>query len=115
MAKVIYNKYIPFKGFKAIAMVWLVFVRDGSKIAPQHMWHINIHLRQQKEMLVIFFFLWYGIEWLVRLVQYRNATTAYKNISFEREAYANQNSIDYLDIRKPYSFIKYINNYGSKN
>lgn len=115
MAKVIYNKYIPFKGFKAIALVWLVFVREGSKIAPQHMWHINIHLRQQKEMLVIFFFLWYGIEWLIRLIQYRNAITAYKNISFEREAYCHQAELDYLEIRKPYSFIKYINNYGSKN
>ena len=113
MAKVIYNKYIPFKGFKAIALVWLVFVRDGSKIAPQHMWHINIHLRQQREMLVIFFFLWYGIEWLIRLIQYRNTITAYKNISFEREAYSHQGELDYLDKRKPYSFVKYVNTYGS--
>lgn len=115
MARIIYNRYIPFKGFSAIACVWWIFVRIGAKITTTYIRHEYIHLRQQKEMLVIFFFLWYGIEWLIRLIQYRNATTAYKNISFEREAYANQDSIDYLDIRKSFSFIKYINNYGSKN
>ena len=113
--KIIYNKYIPFKGFSAMAIVWAIFVRNDVRVTTNVLRHESIHLRQQKEMLVIFFFLWYGIEWLVRLIQYRNATTADKNISFEREAYANQDSIDYLDIRKPYSFIKYINNYGSKN
>lgn len=112
MTKVIYNKIIPFKGFSAMACVWWIFVRIGAKITTTYIRHECIHLRQQKEMLIIFFFLWYGIEWLIRLIQFRNAMTAYKNISFEREAYANQNSIDYLDTRKPFSFIKYINSYG---
>jgi len=115
MAKVIYNKYIPFKGFSAMACVWWIFVRIGAKITTTCIRHEYIHVRQQKEMLVIFFFLWYGIEWLIRLIQYRNAITAYKNISFEREAYCHQAEAGYLEIRKPYSFIKYINNYGSKD
>ena len=113
--KIIYNKYIPFKGFSAMALVWAIFVRNDVRVTTNVLRHESIHLRQQKEMLVVFFILWYIIEWLIRLIQYRNAMTAYKNISFEREAYANQDSIDYLDIRKPFSFIKYINNYGSKN
>ena len=113
--KIIYNKYIPFKGFSAIAIVWAIFVRNDVRVTTNVLRHESIHLRQQKEMLVIFFFLWYGIEWLIRLIQYRNAMTAYKNISFEREAYSHQAELDYLEIRKPYSFIKYINNYGSKN
>ena len=112
MARIIYNRYIPFKGFSAMACVWWIFVRNDVRVTTNVLRHESIHLRQQKEMLVIFFFLWYGIEWLIRLIQYRNAMTAYKNISFEREAYANQDSIDYLDIRKPFSFIKYINSYG---
>jgi hypothetical protein len=74
--------------------------------------HESIHIKQQKEMLVIFFFLWYFVEWLIRLIQYRNAMTAYKNISFEREAYCHQAEAGYLEARKPYSFIKYINSYG---
>ena len=31
------------------------------------------------------------------------ANTAYKNISFEREAYANQNGLAYLDERKHFA------------
>jgi hypothetical protein len=108
MAKVIYNKIIPFKGFSAMAFVWWIFVRIGAKITTTYIRHECIHLRQQKEMLVIFFFLWYGIEWLLRLIQYRNRMTAYKNISFEREAYDNMSNIGYLNTRKAYSFIKYI-------
>ena len=110
--KTIYNNIIPFKGFSAMAAVWVIFARKDACISDMTIRHESVHIKQQKEMLVIFFFLWYFIEWLIRLIQYRNAMTAYKNISFEREAYANQDSIDYLDIRKPYSFIKYINSYG---
>ena len=49
--------------------------------------HEKIHIAQQKEMLVIPFYLWYFIEWLVRLFKKGNA---YQNISFEREAYVNE-------------------------
>ena len=106
MAKVIYNKIIPFKGFSAMAFVWWVFAR--KELTDRVIRHEEIHIRQQKEMLVIFFFLWYGIEWLLRLIQYRNRMTAYKNISFEREAYDNMSNIGYLNTRKAYSFIRYI-------
>lgn len=106
MTKVIYNKIIPFKGFSAMAFVWWIFARQ--ELTDRVIRHEEIHIRQQKEMLVIFFLLWYGIEWLLRLIQYRNRMTAYKNISFEREAYDNMSNIGYLDTRKAYSFIKYI-------
>ena len=33
---------------------------------------------------------------------------AYKNISFEREAYQNQDDLDYLSNRKHYSWFSYI-------
>ena len=39
---------------------------------------------------------------------YRDTKLAYKNISFEREAYQNQNDLDYLSNRKHYSWIKYV-------
>ena len=106
MTKVIYNKIIPFKGFSAMAFVWWIFARQ--ELTDMAIRHEEIHIRQQKEMLVIFFLLWYGIEWLLRLIQYRNRMTAYKNISFEREAYDNMSNIGYLNNRKAYSFIKYI-------
>ena len=110
--KKIVNNIIPFKGFTAITIWPLIFVRNDNEkyytdVVERHEY---IHGEQQKEMLIIFFLLWYGIEWLVKLVYYRNRMTAYKNISFEREAYKNQNDLAYLDIRKHYAWTKYIIN-----
>jgi hypothetical protein len=38
-------------------------------------------------------------EYLVRFVQYKNRDLAYRNISFEREAYSNETNIGYLKSR----------------
>lgn len=69
--------------------------------------HEKIHIKQQQEMIVIFFYLWYVMEWLLKFIKYRNFDLSYRNISFEREAYKN-NNIQYLNSRKHYSWIKYI-------
>ena len=69
--------------------------------------HEQIHLRQQAELLVVFFYLWYSLEFLFRLIQYKNWHTAYRNISFEREAYFFEANMRYLKSRKPYSFLKF--------
>lgn len=70
--------------------------------------HEKIHIRQQIELLVIPFFLWYGLEFLFRLLQYRNSKEAYLNISFEREAYQNEKNLDYLKQRSFWRFFKFI-------
>lgn len=70
--------------------------------------HEKIHTAQQAEMLVVPFYLWYGIEYLVRLLQYRETHKAYLNICFEREASANERNLGYLETRKPFAFIKYL-------
>jgi hypothetical protein len=70
--------------------------------------HEQIHLRQQVEMLVVFFYLWYGIEFLARWIQYGNRHKAYRNISFEREAYQNETNFNYLKTRRLYKFLNFI-------
>ncbi len=70
--------------------------------------HETIHLKQQLELLIIPFFVWYGIEYIFRLFQYRNQFLAYRNISFEREAYTNDSDLNYTKNRKFWSFLKYI-------
>ena len=70
--------------------------------------HERIHLRQQAELLLVFFYLWYGIEFLFRLFQYKNRHTAYRNISFEREAYHFEGDLKYLKNRKAYAFFKFM-------
>jgi len=66
--------------------------------------HEKIHLRQQIELLVIPFFIIYVFEFLIRLIQYGKWNLAYRNISFEREAYANEKDLNYLKSR---SFLKF--------
>jgi hypothetical protein len=69
--------------------------------------HEMIHWKQQLEMLIIFFYLWYLIEWLIRLPV--NGRKAYVSLSFEQEAYGNESNYDYLKTRKPFSWFKYVN------
>ncbi len=70
--------------------------------------HERIHLRQQLELLVIAFYLWYAIEYLLRLWQYKDRHIAYRNISFEREAYAHEKELTYLKSRPFWQFLKYL-------
>ena len=106
--KIVRNNIIPFKGYKAVNLFGILFVRDDAVIGSVDINHESIHTAQMKEMLYVFFYLWYVIEWLVRLVRYRNAHTAYRNISFEREAYMNQGSMGYLQGRGRYAWWKYL-------
>jgi len=68
--------------------------------------HESIHWKQQVEMLVIPFYIFYILEFIVKLFIYGG--DAYRNLSFEREAYANDHNLEYLKIRKNYSWVKYI-------
>ena len=70
--------------------------------------HEKIHLRQQAEMLIVFFYIWYVFEFLLRWIQFKNRYQAYKNISFEREAYTNEKDLDYLKKRSFWGFTKYL-------
>lgn len=70
--------------------------------------HERIHLRQQAELLIVPFYLWYIAEYLYHLSICRNKKEAYHNISFEREAYTNDRNLNYLKRRSFWSFIKYL-------
>lgn len=108
--KVIYNGIIPPRGFKAITLWPFVFVRNSCKqrFSAVDKYHEYIHGEQEKEMLLIPFYLWYVIEWLIRLLQYRDRKKAYYNISLEREAYQHQWESDYLAHRKRFTWFKLI-------
>lgn len=109
MPTIIYNNIIPLKGYTAVTLWPLVFARKSEKPLKRHVEnHEKIHLRQQLEMLLLPFYLWYVLEYLLRLAQYRNADKAYRNISFEREAYANESNTAYLVTRKHYAWRNYI-------
>lgn len=65
--------------------------------------HELIHTAQMKEMLYIFFYIWYGIEWLILFIKYHDWTKAYFNVRFEKEAYKHQGELDYLKHRKRFN------------
>lgn len=102
-------KYLIPKGYRGLAAFPFVFVKyriDTTNIVFVN--HEKIHLRQQLELLVLPFFIWYFIEYLFRLIQYKNADLAYRNISFEREAYTNEKDLEYLKSRPFLRFSKYL-------
>lgn len=103
--KVIYNNLIPLRGFMAINLFGVIFVRRGYTLDRTVINHESIHTAQMREMLYVFFYLWYVAEWLLRLLGNGNA---YENISFEREAYSNQADKDYLKCRKHYAWWRYL-------
>lgn len=101
--KVIYNRIIPFRGFKCINLFGILFVRAGSVMGQADYNHEAIHTAQMKEMLYIGFYLCYLVEWLIKTIICLDGRTAYYNLSYEREAYENQIYSDYLKTRKPYN------------
>lgn len=102
--KIIRNNIIPFHGFRAINLFGVLFVRGNARIDDITLNHEKIHTAQIKEMLYVFFYVWYGIEWFIRL-PFGNA---YRNISFEREAYANDKNTEYLKTRRLFTFLNYL-------
>lgn len=112
--KIIFNKYIPFKGLLAINLFGVLFVRNKENglnpvLSKSTINHENIHTEQMKEMGYILFYLWYIIEWLIRcLISVVIPSSPYYNISFEREALANENNLYYISSRKHYNWLKYL-------
>jgi hypothetical protein len=106
--RIIRNNILPFKGFSAINLFGILFVRKNARLSEKTLNHERIHTAQIKEQLYAFFYLWYVIEWMIRLIRYRDSYKAYRNLSFEREAYANDDNLTYLENRKPFSFLKYL-------
>lgn len=107
--KVIYNNIIPFGNFRAINLFGVIFAkRKYGKLNDVVVNHESVHTIQQLEMLIVFFYLWYVIEWLVRLFMYRDFLKAYYNISFEREAYSNQRNLSYRRHRRLWAWTSYL-------
>lgn len=70
--------------------------------------HEKIHIRQQLELLVIFFYIWYLVEYYYWYFKLRDGYAAYRSISFEREAYDMEHVHDYLTGRPMFNFRKFM-------
>ena len=103
MTKILKVKRILFgRSFLAITLGELILTTD--ELDAYELNHELIHVAQQRELLYLPFFLWYGLEWLILLIKYRDGMQAYRNIRFEREAYQNQYDLTYLQHRRHYHY-----------
>ncbi|NQX86692.1 MAG: hypothetical protein HRT67_12445 [Flavobacteriaceae bacterium] len=106
---ILISKYVIPKGYAGLALFPFVFLKNKDLRSDKVLiYHEKIHLRQQLEFFVVPFFVIYGLEFLIRLFQYKHWKMAYRNISFEREAYANENKLNYLKTRPLWGFLKYM-------
>lgn len=104
------NKFLIFvTGYNVIAITlspFGIYFKEKYLNNKEVINHESIHWRQQMELLIIGFYILYVIEWLIRLVIM--PSRAYKSISFENEAYSNDEDLKYLEKRTAYSWVKYI-------
>ena len=123
--KIIPNNIIPFSGYKAINLFGVLFVRNNAKLSEIDLNHETIHTAQMKELLYVPFCIWYLLEYGIRIIAYGlrflgrmvrdkkrkfRLSLAYRKISFEREAYSNEDDVIYLESRKRFAWIKYLKN-----
>ena len=104
--KVIINNFIPVKGYIAMTMCPFIFTR--KELDKYVINHENIHGEQQKELLLILFYILYCLEYLIKLCITFNTSKAYYSISFEQEANIHEHDLDYINHRTHYNWIKYI-------
>lgn len=117
--KIYVNKLIPFSKYLAMMLFGMIFYRqeyeEYFKTYPEKIRkminHENIHKEQIKDFGLLFkwfpflqilvggiiFYLIYFFEWVIRLF-INGPRNAYRNISFEKEAYTNE--LDYEYIKK---------------
>lgn len=111
---IIFNKWIPFRGFNAMNLFGVIFVRKDGVINKFVLNHEKIHSRQQIEMLIIPFYFWYVLEWILLVIKYRDRKKAYRLISFEQEAFLNEYNLNYLQTRKHYAWFRFLVFFNSR-
>ena len=118
--KVIYSdKFLDaiswFMKVGGIALFPVVILREKYRDSKDKFWvkrakqvinHESIHFQQALELGVLPFYLFYVLEWLLKLPFY--GASAYENISFEREAYGNDDNLEYLNTRERYNWVRLV-------
>lgn len=117
--RIVVNNVIPFGSFVAMSVGPWIFVKDIDKVTPTLLNHEGIHWEQQKELLIVGFYLLYVLFFIAELVRcafdksrgthadgrHRSPwKRAYRSIAFEREAYSHEGDGQYIKNRKKYAW-----------
>ena len=107
--KILRNNILPVKGYEAMYLFGILFVRKDAELTPDLLNHELIHAQQCKELWHAAFYTLYVIFYLYALLRYLDTRKAYHMNPFEREAYTNMNVPDYIKhLRKPFAWRQYI-------
>jgi hypothetical protein len=97
------------RGFRGLTFFPFVFLKNKEDVLDKvFVNHEKIHLRQQIELLVLPFYVWYVMEFFIRWIMTKDKNVAYRNISFEKEAYTNEKNLHYLKKRRIFAFWRYL-------
>ncbi|MEO6148598.1 MAG: hypothetical protein ABIP28_00475 [Mucilaginibacter sp.] len=100
---------VPFLRVDGMALYPFILVKSKSAVNDRVLInHEAIHLKQQAELLVIPFYIFYLLNYLCNLFIYRGHNKAYRNIVFEREAYQNETDLAYNQKRGLWAWRKYL-------
>ena len=111
MPKIIITKGFPIpKNYAGLTIIpCIIFIKKEYHDDKQLINHENIHSKQLLELAIIPQYILYAIFYTINIIKYKfNHDKAYRNIPFEKEAYTNQNNLNYTNQRKHYEWIKYI-------
>ena len=96
-------------GIGSITLFPFIFIRSHYKdiVDPEFQKklarlinHEKIHIQQYIELAVVFFYVFYALNWVLNIFLYKLfLSDMYENIVFELEAYTNENNPDYLKNR----------------
>lgn len=104
---IVVNKFLVPKYFEGITIYPVIILRNKRLLQDRvFVNHEKIHLKQQLELLLVFFYGWYLAEFLFYYVKFRNKHQAYRAIRFEREAYRFESDLEYLNRRSRFAFMK---------
>lgn len=102
-------RHFFYRNYVGLCLWPFIFLRDAALLQDKALInHERIHLRQQAEMLVVFFYLFYLMEWALKSLYYLDCYRGYRNVSFEREAYLHERDGAYLGRRRPFQSLNYL-------
>jgi len=106
---IVINKYLIPKKYRAISFFPFIVIKDElDKTNLVLINHEKIHLRQQAELFILPFYLLYVLDYLIQFIRFKDKNKAYRNIVFEKEAYANENNRNYMQARRFLGWISYL-------
>lgn len=105
----VYVNWLP-KNVNGGSFFPFIFVNSrlkGTEKETTVVHHEAIHIAQSTELLVVFFYLFYAINFVWNLFKYKFDTyKAYREVVFEKEAFDNQDECCYVKFRKLYAWAK---------